>query len=360
LHAEPDCSVFLKANLSADEEVLMSSTESTISPNPDPLDPAELLKQQQYKLRVRNIAEVVKKQQCVLFLGSAIHVPSSNPKYDYPKTKCPPIGNQLSELLATKCTYPDQDRWNLQRVSSYYEWLSGFRSQLVTEVRGAIHMEIGSETADQPTPPTSEREPSPVLRGLARLGFPIVITTNYDQLYEKALKQIQQPPAPGTPVPESEPDFYKSIYSPKSTVRTNDCPAVPSSKSPYLLKIHGDLDQDDSIVITDEDYIQFVLRMGDKHPYHPVGKNTLYYLTKWPTLFIGYRLNDYNLRLLIKTLRWRMDPAQIPASYSVDMKPDVLIRAAMEKQQYVSFIEKNLWDFVPDLYKEVTGEEMPG
>jgi hypothetical protein len=177
-----------------------------------------------------------------------------------------------------------------------------------------------------------------------------VITTNYDHLYEKALKQVQT---------ANEARFEKSVYSPKSTVRTIDCPSAPSSAAPYLLKIHGDLDEDDSIVITDEDYIQFVLRMGDKHPYHPVGKNALTYLTKWPTLFIGYRLNDYNLRLLIKTLRWKMDPARIPASYAVDMKPDVLIRATMEKQQYVSFIEKNLWDFVPDLYKAVTGEEMP-
>jgi hypothetical protein len=330
----------------------MSSPQTNIAPNPGPPDPAEALKQQQYRLRVKNIADVVKQRKCVLFLGSAIHVPSSNTKYLYPPTKCPPIGNQLSELLATKCSYPDQDRWNLQRVSSYYEWLSGFRSPLITEVRNAIHMEIGDD-ACQPTAVAAEREPSPVLRGLARLGFPIVITTNYDHLYERALKQVQNANA------GSDAKFEKSVYSPKSTVRTIDCPSVPSSVSPFLLKIHGDLDEDDSIVITDEDYIQFVLRMGDKHPYHPVGKNTLTYLTKWPTLFIGYRLNDYNLRLLIKTLRWKMDPARIPASYAVDMKPDVLIRATMEKQQYVSFIEKNLWDFVPDLYQEVTGEEMP-
>jgi hypothetical protein len=325
------------------------SSPPNVPSNESAFDTTEALKEQQYKLRVQNIADVVRQKKCVLFLGSAIHVQSSNPSYVYPATKCPPIGNQLSELLATKCSYPDEDRWNLQRVSSYYEWLSGFRSPLVTEVRNAIHIESGEHNGDT----MAEREPSPVLRGLARLGFPIVITTNYDQLYEKALKQVQDHADAG------KAKIEKAVYSPKSTIRTVDCPTVPSSTSPYILKIHGDLDEDDSIVITDEDYIQFVLRMSDKHPYHPVGKNTLTYLTKWPTLFIGYRLNDYNLRLLIKTLRWKMDPAQIPASYAVDLKPDVLIRANMERQQYVSFIEKNLWDFVPDLYKRVTGQEMP-
>ena len=119
------------------------------------------------------------------------------------------------------------------------------------------------------------------------------------------------------------------------------------------------MDEDDSIVVTDDDYLQFVLRMGDKHPYHPVGKNTHTYLSKWPTLFIGYRLSDYNLRLLIKTLRWKMKRSKIPPSYSVDLEPDVLIRQTLERDQYVSFIEKNLWDFVPDLVFKVTGREMP-
>lgn len=328
----------------------MSSTEANLPPNPVPADPAAQSRQKQYEMRVRNIGEMVARRECILFLGSAIHAPApDNSRYDYPPSKCPPIGAQLSEMLATECNYPDQDRWNLQRVSWYYEYQSGFRSELVREVKDAVH---------------KDREPSPILRGLARLGFPIVITTNYDQLYERALSRVAaeqaRPAAPPDPeAPVTTEHFDKCVYSPKSTVRTKDCESEPSNARPYLLKIHGDLDQAESIVITDEDYIQFVLRMGDKHPYHPVGKNVLTHLIKWPTLFIGYRLVDYNLRLLFKTLRWKMDRANIPASYAVDMRPDVLIRASMENQQIVSFIERNLWDFVPDLYKAVKGEEMP-
>jgi SIR2-like domain len=328
----------------------MSSLEANLENNSIPSDPAAALRQHQYDMRVRSIAEMVTRRECILFLGSAIHAPApEGSKYDYPASKCPPIGGQLSDLLATECNYPDQDRWNLQRVSWYYEYQAGFRSELVREIKEAVH---------------KDREPSPILRGLGRMGFPIVITTNYDHLYEQALTQVVQEQARKDQKSETEiaagtAAFDKCVYSPKSTVRTNDCGPEPSSARPYLLKMHGDLDQPESIVITDEDYIQFVLRMGDKHPYHPVGKNVLTHLIKWPTLFIGYRLSDYNLRLLFKTLRWKMDRANIPASYAVDMKPDVLIRASMENQQIVSFIEKNLWDFVPDLCKAVTGEEMP-
>lgn len=327
----------------------MSSAEGDVKANPNPPDPAAVLRQKQYETRVRSIAEMVARRECILFLGSAIHAPApAGSKYDYPASKCPPIGDQLSDRLASECSYPDQDRGNLQRVSWYYE-LQLFRSELVRKIREEVH---------------KDREPSPVLRGLARLGFPIVITTNYDQLYERALTDVAQQQAraegkPETEVTATKARFDKCIYSPNGTIRTNDCKAKPSNARPYLLKMHGDLDQPESIVITDEDYIQFVLRMNDKPLYNPVGKNVKTYLTNWPTLFIGYRLSDYNLRLLFKTLRWKMDPANIPASYAVDMKPDVLIRASMETQKIVSFIEKNLWDFVPDLYKAVTREEMP-
>ena len=330
-------------------------------PEPNLPNSAEVQMQQRYKMRVRNIASAVKAGKCILFLGSASHAPSPlGSPYSYPESESPPVGNQLSEWLAKRCEYPDEDRGNLQRVSWYYEWQSGFRSELVREVTEAVH----KRPLDAPLPngeTFTELKPSPVLRGLAELNFPIVITTNYDQLYEKALDAA----APLQTTVESNVDtsgrrYTKCVYSPDDKVMTQDCDLQPSGAKPYLLKIHGDLDQPDSIVITDEDYIQFILRMGDKDPYRPVGEKVRYFLKTWPTLFIGYRLSDYNLRLLFKMLRRQLGQAHIPACFAVDLKPDVLIRETWDSRLgYIRFIEKNLWDFVPDLYEEVTGREMP-
>jgi hypothetical protein len=58
-----------------------------------------------------------------------------------------------------------------------------------------------------------------------------------------------------------------------------------------------------------EDYIDFILRMSDKDPLNPVPKEIKPWFYYWPTLFLGYSLMDYNLRLLFRTLRWKMDPA---------------------------------------------------
>ncbi len=324
---------------------------SSIPPS-NPSSPEKIQKRHQYEMRVRNIASAVRNGKCILFLGSASHAASPpNSIYSYPEAECPPVGSQLSERLAKKCGYPDEDRWNLQRVSWYYEWQSGFRSELVREVSDAVHKR--SLDVQGPEGETSaELKPSPVLRGLAELGFPIVITTNYDQLYEKALDAASSLGATRT--------YTKCVYSPIHTVRTEDCAPKPSGATPYLLKIHGDLDEPDSIVITDEDYIQFILRMSDKDPYRPVGEKVRYFLKTWPTLFIGYRLSDYNLRLLFKMLRRQLGEAMIPPSFAVDLKPDVLIRETWDSRLgYIRFIEKNLWDFVPDLYRAVTDKDMP-
>ena len=76
------------------------------------------------------------------------------------------------------------------------------------------------------------------------------------------------------------------------------------------------------------------------------------------TLFIGYSLMDYNLRLLFKTLRWKLDAANVPDMYSVDYRPDALIMDVWQGQRrYVKFIAQDVWSFVPALHELVLGEE---
>jgi predicted RNase H-like HicB family nuclease len=298
-----------------------------------------------YNDELKYIAEQIARHECILFLGSAIHVPSEGEtEYNYPAEKAPPIGINLSKILADKSQYPAPDWWNLQRVAQHFESTRS-RFRLVREIEAAVH---------------TGREPSPMLSMLADLEFPLVITTNYDQLYERALNQrsCEQ----GLP----KDSFKTSIYSASSRneemerIVTVDCDEKPNPKEPFILKIHGEVSKPESIVITDEDYIQFVLRMSDPQPLHPIGKNVLTHLTKSSILFIGYSLTDYNLRLLFKTLRWKQDLSRIPPSYSVDKKPDQLILDVWEKQRrYVYFIVLNLWDFIPKLHALVTGKAPP-
>jgi hypothetical protein len=126
---------------------------------------------------------------------------------------------------------------------------------------------------------------------------------------------------------------------------------------PYLLKLHGDIDAGETLVVTDEDYIQFVLRMNDKQPLNPVPEGVRAQFKDNSILFIGYSLMDYNLRLLFKTIRWTMDVADIKPSYSVDPRPnELVVRVLSSRENNVKFIAQDAWTIVPRIYEGVTGK----
>ncbi len=276
------------------------------------------------------ITEAVKSGECVLFLGSGVHYDS--PEEDYPKEKRPLLGTELAEYLADRCDFskhfPKESKQNLPRVAMCYQIDQG-RNKLVEEVRENV--QIG-------------KFPSPALEALAELPFSVIITTNYDRLLENALTNHGKTPLP-------------VVYDPEGRGPTPN--PKPTINMPVVFKMHGDIMQPESIVITDEDYIQFVLRMSGKGEGHPVPETVRYKLMEWPTLFVGYSLLDYNLRLLFKTLRWKLDPANFPQNYSIDPYPDPLIFDVWGlKGGYVVFITQSVWTFVPELYKNITGKDM--
>lgn len=278
------------------------------------------------------IAESVKAGQCILFLGAGVHFgPPEDSAYRYEAPERPPLGSALSEHLARESKFleyfPNDNPRNLQRVALHFEKLTHNRERLVAEIRRAVH---------------DGKRPSPVVRALARLDFPLIVTTNYDRLFERALQAADKEP-------------FVCVYSKRENEKPREYSGLPDPRRPFLFKIHGDVDSVEDIVITDEDYIQFILRMSDKNS--PIPMTFRYHFSLWPTLFIGYSLMDYNLRLLFKTLRWGVDPASLKASYSVDLRPDRLIRTVFQEQ--TKFIVQDVWKFVPELYRRVKGEDMP-
>lgn len=279
------------------------------------------------------VAAAVRERRCILFLGAGVHAPPADGSpFDYPVEQRPPTGSALSEELARTSRladkFPAEDPRNLQRVALFYE-IARSRRQLVATVASAVQ---------------EGKRPSPLLAALAELDFPIVITTNYDHLFERALGAAGKDPR-------------VSVYTPELEATTDY--RDPTAESPIVFKIHGDISRPETIVVTDEDYIQFVLRMSNKDPYDPVPLTLKYYLTGWTTLFVGYSLLDYNLRLLFKTLRWKIDSANIPEMYSVDFAPDPLIFDVWDNQRrYVKFIAQDAWAFVPRLYESVLGREL--
>jgi hypothetical protein len=284
---------------------------------------------------------MIRAGHCVLFLGAGVHSrPPKDSRWTYTDEERPLRGGELATYLAHHAKYseqyPDEKPRNLGRISLYCQIHERYgRPWLVREVRKQVQ---------------SGKKPSPIVRALTAFNIPYIATTNYDQLVEDALTAHNKKPS-------------ISIYNRSSNVPTTDYTGdeiVPTPARPFLLKIHGDIDRPESMVLTDEDYIDFVLRMSDKEPFNPIPPSFRFAFSKFPTLFIGYSLLDYNLRLLFKILRWNVDKARIPTTYAVDPFPDRLIHNVYDQQgRLVHFIVTDVWSFVPKLYKALTGNDMP-
>jgi hypothetical protein len=320
---------------------------------------------------VLDLYEAVKRRECILFLGAGVHYPPPDDllDYEYPEAERPPLGTSFSQSIAkeslhkvlagskadpiektataqrkvraedlrAKRRYLWQNKDNLQRTSWFYH-LQYQRAALVNRV---------SESVEQ------GKKPSAIVRALAEIDFPIVVTTNYDRLFEQALGILSKKVSP-------------IIYDPERREQMVDLRGLPRKGERWLYKIHGCVSRPESIVITDEDYIKFVMRMNDGEDFHPVPAKIRSQLAEWPTLFVGYSLLDYNLRLLFRTLRWKIKPSVRPPTFSLDLRPDILIRATygvleseLAREPLVTFIARDIWKFVPDLYGEVTGKKMP-
>jgi thiol-disulfide isomerase/thioredoxin len=282
---------------------------------------------------MEELGQQVRKGECILFLGAGVHsVPPAGSEYAYPEDERPLLAQDLARRLAEICrceqTCPDRLCSGLQRISLCIETSPVLgRKRLVDFLTQHLH---------------TCKKASPALEMLAQMPFRIVVTTNYDSLFESALRRQGKEP-------------IVLVYDPNPNAPTPDVEEDPTKERPLLFKMHGELKERDSIVITDEDYITFVQRMSDKEELHPFPQTVRYRMKQWPTLFVGYSLQDFNLRLIFRTLRWRVDPANFPTSFAVDVHPDpLLLRVYQHERHFITFVAQDLWEFVPRLFQEVT------
>jgi hypothetical protein len=335
-----------------------------------------------------SLAEQIASGKVMLFLGAAVHCPPPPPfESFYPSQFQPPLGRDLGKKLAAAFPFEIGKRISLDWVESYLKenktsedfkkqinqiidekkdytlsWIAQYyqgklsRSQLVNRINELLR----------------NKQPSPLVCALAEMNFPYIITTNYDNLFETALQMIE---------PKKNKQ-NKGIYKPNKLIPeiTQDFPDDQiTSESPFIYKIHGDIDdvfqsnnrynsERDALVITDEDYIHFILRMGEKNGlkkesnFNPIPYSFNKALAEpddITVLFMGYSLMDYNLRLLFKSAMWKKNIEIQLRKWSVDMNPDPTVRKIFEGNYTITFIENNAWYAIPFLYNEIFNRPMP-
>jgi DNA-binding transcriptional MerR regulator len=138
-----------------------------------------------------------------------------------------------------------------------------------------------------------ERDPSEPSKVLAQLPLPIYITTNVHNLLGNALQEAGKDPQillcpwneyveQSETIFDKEPDYY------------------PSPQRPLVYHLFGRLNEPDSVVLTEDDYFDFLIGVtGNKDLIPPVVRRAL---SDSALLFLGYQMDEWNFRVLFRSL----------------------------------------------------------
>lgn len=210
-----------------------------------------------------------------------------------------PSGGELAKYLAESFGYPSSDVQDLVRVSQFVAVMSG---------SGPLYEELRRLFASDYPPTPLHRMLASVPAVLSGKGYPpryqLIVTTNYDDLVERAFTDAGQEFDVVSYVAEGE-HRGKFAHRPPNGASTlierpNEYRGLSLDHRPAILKIHGAVDrassEGDSFVITEDHYIDYLTHtdLSNLVPVTLAAK-----LRKSHFLFLGYSLRDWNLRVIL-------------------------------------------------------------
>jgi hypothetical protein len=315
------------------------------------LSPEEL--QAHYRLAAGDILENV----VVPFLGAGVSTCNRQPpntEWRRGTREFLPTGAELSKHLAAAYTYVG-DAGDLARVAEYVSLIGGPAS-LYRELKHIF---------DADYPPNDIHRFLAAIPSLTRLKAgasrcPLIVTTNYDDLVERAFQDVSEPYDLVTYIVDGE-HRGKFRHTRDGHSHIVDVPNqygdVTIGERTVILKIHGAFARTplgagpgvakapDALgcVITEDHYIDYLTRteLANLVPVHVAE-----HLSMCRFLFMGYGLRDWNLRVMLhrisstNTLSYR--------SWAIQHAPSALDRKFWDRRS-VDILEMDLAAYVTGL-----------
>lgn len=212
-----------------------------------------------------------------------------------------PLGRDIAIGWAAQDDYPFQDTENLPRVAQYVAIRSGYN---VPKFR------IKKEFAARGYPDFND--PNEPHRLVADLRLPVYVTTNYDDFLMEALKRGAPPREPKREVCQ----WFKLRGRDELKV---DMGFQPTPDKPMVFHLHGALDNVDSMVLSEDDYLEFLVCVSEYENLIPPCVSERF--TSSSLLFMGYSLDDMNFKVLFRKLASYMRLNQSARHVSVQLAP---------------------------------------
>lgn len=211
----------------------------------------------------------IEEGRCTPFLGAGACVPVL------------PTGLALAREWSEEHGYPLADGDDLARVAEYL----AIDQQIPMAPKHAIRRRF----LDAASPVFAGDEPHAVM---ASLPIPVYLTTNYTDYMAQALREAYRNPRV---------DFCRWTSTPAVRDHPSQLPKtfVPSAADPVVYHLHGHIDVPQSLVLTETDYISFLVELSRRRLLpHQIQKA----LANSSLIFIGYGFRDWDFRVIFRGL----------------------------------------------------------
>ena len=262
------------------------------------------------------IFNVIESGKCLPFIGAGAC--TSFVGRDGKSVAGLPTGRSLSKKLAERCGYSNGKDDDLLKVAEYFVYShSGSRDEMNSLIQKEI--QIGCE-------------PRPIHTVLAQLPqIKIVFTTNYDDLFEIAMRN----------------------YRPRRSIHFHDPTNLETAKFRHsyeiedgeiiLYKMHGSIEHPYSLTITESDYIHYLTYLKDKD--RGIPDFFSYQIPDKTLLFLGYSLQDWNFKVLWEGIIARYDIFErLKTSYALMKNPSPSDLKYWSRKN-IDIIDMDLTDF---------------
>ncbi|MGI8685893.1 MAG: SIR2 family NAD-dependent protein deacylase [Acidimicrobiales bacterium] len=235
------------------------------------------------------LVDKIRRRQCTPFLGAGLSEPYV------------PIGSEFSARLAREFGYPLTDVWNLPRVAQY----------IATTHRDSQFAkgQVADLILDCERRPPDFSDLAQPHRILADLRLPMYLTTNYDRFMTGALETVV-----------SEVTTRVCRWNYETRLGEEELPATPTSDRPLVYHLHGAATNIASMLLTEDDYVDFLMEaQADLAQVVPCPIQEALGTTS--LLFVGYSLNDWNFRVLMRSVMRKINKSSKRMNVSVQLPP---------------------------------------
>jgi hypothetical protein len=231
-----------------------------------------------------------------------------------------PLGSEIAQEWAEDHGFPLEDHKDLARVA-----------QFVAVKRGSMRPKYEIKERFEKVAPPNFSEPDEPHSVLADLPLPVYITTNYDDFMVKALKSQNK-------TPEQELCRWNRVVRDYPSIFEEEPGFDPDDQHPVVFHLHGHIGVPASLVLTEDDYLDFLVGISEDQDLIPPRIQRAFRETS--LLFLGYRLADWDFRVLFRSLVGYLEKSVSQDHVSVQLVPVGAEASDEQKREVQDYLDQ--------------------